>query len=389
MPESVATEETTATVESTPSTEVSSELSQTESVADAFTDYFDDPRNDGPKPTEVKPQAEQPKESEKQGEPPKDGKEINTEGEPKPEGEQKPEPEKPDPFATAFVNEQGEIDLENILGISSEGLEFKQPEAEQQQQKQNAKPGNDLPQWQREYNQERDFRENINKSRLGPIEAAYNTVYQIEVAPEMQEFKNKVLNALQQQYGIIKSENENYFKERDQQNVFKKRQESDDKAKLEAKNAKLPELAKANASVVINNLPGTDLKAKSELYNRVMFGPDAGGPLLERMFRSQNLGIASKSKQEQDAARIQFAKELQADGEALKFHFDMAWSKIIAHPENLKRMVQKVARETEESVKSNSLVAQKNPKGQVQRQPQTGKDIWGDYMAPPETRTRI
>jgi len=360
----------TATVEA-PATEVS----QSDYINDAFSDYFVDPTED-----KTTTQAEEPKTDDKtKAQPPKD---ENTEGK-TPNGGEKtpPKPEdKPDPFTSAFVNgETGDFDLEKLTGISFEGINFQGEDKPAEPGGQSAK--SDIPEWKQAYEADKVFKQNIHNSRLGPIESVFNQVQQSQIPDE---YKDIVLSALRQEYAKVQQENEQFFRERDEQNAYRKRQDELEAIREETRSSKLPELARTNATAIISKLPGDDSKAKIDLYNRIMFGPGAGGELLEDMFQVRYPDFQKKPKAEQDRMKFCFVNELQADGGRLQRHFNRAYRYLIADPENLKKIMGQVSRNTDANNRSNAAAAQKSPTGSVARQPQAGTSKWDGYFADPE-----
>jgi hypothetical protein len=345
-------------------------------IDDAFKDYFVDPRAES--------QGENPKKDEKQAQEPKKDEEV-TDPEKKPGEHVEDQNKKPDPFETTFMTETGDFDLEKLMGVSLDGLELRSEERTAEPGKSDGKP--DVPQWKQEYEAERTFRDSIQKARMGPLESVYAQVEQSEI-PE--EYKEPVLNALRQEYAKVRHETERMFQEREQENAFKRRNEEQERLKEEIRDSKLPELAKTNAMSIISKLPGKEAKTKIDLYNRIMFGPDAGGELLEDMFQARYPDFAKKTKAEQDKMKLRFVNELQADGNRLQRHFQRAYRYLTADPKNMKKIMEQVSRSADANARSNALAAQKKPDGEVQRQPQAGTGKWDGYFANPEgAKTRI
>lgn len=362
---------TEATVEAQGAPEQTTEtVDQQGYINDAFGDYFGSQEE---KTDET--QAQEPKKNEKQAQTPKGD---ETQGkDPKQDAKEAEAAKKPDPFETAFTTEGGMFDLEKLVGVSLDGLQFQSEPAQEN------KPGKpeEAPAWQKEFEAEKTYRDNITKSRLGPLESIYNEINSSDLPDE---YKGPILNLINGEYVRIRGENEQHFKERDAQNAHKSRSEEQERLRDEMRSAKLPELAKVNAMAVISKLPGNDNTAKIELYNRIMFGPGAGGELLEDMFLSQHPDFAGKTKDEQNRMKMKFVNELQADGKRLQRHFDRAYRYLIADPKNMRRIMEQVSNKTEANVRSNALAAQKTPSGSVERQPQAGTSKWDGYFAAPE-----
>jgi hypothetical protein len=351
-----------------------SSVDQSGYLNDAFSGYLQDPNTDATddESKNTENQAQTPKEEKPQVEKPK-------------EDVKKEEEKKVDPFEKAFQNESGDFDIEKLMGISLDGLNFQSDEKPQESSRPEVK--SNIPLWQQEYEAERTFKENVNKSRLGPIESAYTRIQQIQIPDEV---KNIALSVLNEEYIKARDENEKFFREREQQNTFKARQEEQERLREEVRSAKLPELAKTNAMAIISKLPGGESKEKIDLYNRIMFGPDAGGELLRYLFADKYPDFNKKTPEEQNRVRLKFVNELQANGERLQAHFE--WSKrfLTAHPENMKKIMSQVSRSAEANTKSNALAAQKKPDGSVNRQPKTGNSNWDKYFSnPKELKTRI
>ena len=355
------------------STEPSGSVDQSGYLNDAFSSYID-----GDKPKD-NTEGEDPKPNEQQAVPPKEEKpqQLDKDGKPI-------EQANPDPFTSAFSNEAGDFDLEKLVGVSIDGLAFQSEAAPDEQQQQ---PESKVPQWQQEYEAERTFKQSINDSRLKPLENVFNQIKaNANIPPDV---RDAVLDMLNGEYVKVREENEQFFKTREQQNAFKRRQEEDEKVKAEIRNSKLPEMARVNSSAIISKLPGTDAKSKAELYNRIMFGPDAGAELLEDMFQARHPDYGKKSKQELDRMKLQFVNELQADGARLQRHFQRAYRHLIATPDNMKKIMSQVSRSADANARSNSVAAQKSPSGSVQRQPQAGKGVWDGYFSGQSQKIRV
>jgi hypothetical protein len=358
-----------ATTEATQSGSADSgSIDQSSYMNDAFSSYFDE-ATDSNEP-EVEPKAQEPKQAaQPQAEEPKQPEAIET----KPEGETG---DKPDPFDTAFSTDAGDFDVEKWMGLNFDGSDFQKidpkPQAQPMEQR--------VPQWQKELDEEKQFRESIETSRLGPLERAHELLMSGMDAEQ----------ALKQAYDEARQDNEGFFKQRETEMSFKRRQEELDKIRDETRNANMPELAKSNAFSIINRLPGEKSEAKIELYNRIMFGPDAGGEILTDMFEARFPDYAKESPEKQDALKLKFVNELQADGPRLQRHFERARRILAARPENMKKIMEQVARTKEQQVRSNALAAQKAPSGTVQRPaPNRTPSPWDSYLGGGESRTRI
>lgn len=351
--------------------------SQEDYAQDAFSEYMADPKADT---EEEQQQSEEDKA--------KTPKEPTTEETPKNDQQNGKKPEenaKPNPFESAFTNESGDFDLDKLVGVSLDGLSLKG--VEEKAVKSTPANGDEKPEWQREYEAEKTFRENMNNARLGPLSEVFD---QIKGSDVPDEYKGPILDLFRQVYSRIEAENNAYFKERDAQADYRKRQSMQDKIAEEARESKLPEIAKANASAIINKLSGKDTKEKVDLYNFIMFSPDAGGELLEDMFVARYPDFAKLPKEELGRLKRRFVNELQADGTRLKRHFDRAYRYLTASPGNMKKILSQVSRSTEANVRSNALAAQRSPGGEVQRQPQAANSKWDGYFADPAgLKTRI
>jgi hypothetical protein len=375
--ESQGTGASTATATATDT----AKIGQGDYVKDAFSDYFIDPR-DGMQGEDPKSDKDEKKEKE----PKTDDK--STEPEKKPEAETTDDKnKKPDPFETAFSTESGDFDLEKLMGMSLDGIELKSEDRAMATG--TGKPGGkpDIPQWKQEFEAERTFRESIQRARMGPLETVYAQIEEGEIPTE---YKEPVLDVLRQEYARVRQDTERFFQEREQENSFKRRSEEQERLKEEIRDSKLPELSKTNAMAIIGKLPGKEAREKIDLYNRVMFGPDAGGELLEDMFQARYPDFSGKSKTEQDRMKLRFVNELQADGDKLQRHFNRAYRHLIASPENMKKIMGQISRTTDANARNNALAAQKKPDGAVQRLPQAGNSKWDGYFADPEgSKSRI
>lgn len=358
--EAVAAESAVEIQES--SVESSASSDQGDYMSDAFGDYFRDPKEEAPEPQKaevpkqdaVKPQVEAPKEEQKT--------------------EQKSEEVAKDPFESAFTNENGELDIEKLIGLNFDGAEFRSEEKTQEEQaQQQAQQDQDArPAWQKELDEEKAFRESIHTSRLGPLNEVYELMQQ-GVEP---------IKALQDVFARVQVDNEAYLKQRDEENFAKKRQAELDKIKDEARATRLPEIARANAFAILNKLPGDAPEAKVELYNRVMFGADAGGELLDDMFSARYPDFVKESPEKQKEMKVRFVNELQADPARLQRHFQRAYRYLAADPKNLKRVMEQASNKASALAASNNLAAQRAPSGAVQRPaPNQTKSKWDSYMS--------
>jgi hypothetical protein len=366
------TEQVETTVEGTEAESVS----QDDYINDAFTDYFfSDEKAEPPKDDDKKqePEAQEPKDDPNKEKEPKSGDEANKEPE-----------KKVDPFVSAFSNESGDFDLEKLLGVSTEGLNFQSEEKEAKQ----SEPEKITPKtWKERFQAEKVFKDNIYRTRLGPLEEVYNAFEGAEMPDEVKQY---VLGVLREKYAGVQQETDSFLKEREEEQRFQREEEERTRFREEARLEKLPAMARANAGAIINSLPGEDSKTKVDLYNRIMFGPNAGGEILSDAIELRYPDFESMPKEKQDKLKLDFVKELQADGNRLQRHFQRAYRYMIADPENIKQLMSQVSKSTEANLRSNQLAAQSEPSGSVNRQPQTGNSEWDSYFAPPTgSKTRI
>ncbi|MBN1294369.1 MAG: hypothetical protein JXB48_21210 [Candidatus Latescibacteria bacterium] len=357
-------------------------VSNNDYIQDAFSDYFGGKKSEteqGKNPKTDKVDDKQPADkidNQQVKNPKANDTGVNTDNKEK----------NPDPFETAFVNETGDFDLDKLVGVSLDGLSF-QSNGQEKKEGEVTSPEKTVPQWKQEYEEERVFKQNVHKSRLGPIESVFSEIQESGIPDE---YKGPILDVLRKKHAEILQETEQFLRERTEQRTFQKREEENDRIREEMRTSKLPELARANAVSIINQLPGKEQKEKAELYNRIMFGPDAGGELLEDMFEARYPEMHKKDKATQDKMKLKFVHELQADGARLQRHFQRAYRYLTADPKNLKRIFAQVSRTTEANVRSNAATAQKNPSGSVQRTPQAGNNIWDGYFSDPQrSKTRI
>jgi hypothetical protein len=366
------TEQVETTVEGT----TSESVSQDDYINDAFTDYFFNEEK-------AEPPKDDDKKQDTQAQEPKD--DPNKEKNPKSDDEANKEPEKKvDPFVSAFSTESGDFDLEKLLGVSTEGLNFQSEEKEAKQ----TTPEKTTPKtWKERFQAEKVFKDNIYRTRLGPLEDVYNAFEGAEMPDEVKQY---VLGVLREKYAGVQQETDSFLKEREEEQRFQREEEERTRFREEARLEKLPAMAKANAGAIINSLPGEDSKTKINLYNRIMFGPNAGGEILSDAIELRYPDFESMPKEKQDSLKLNFVKELQADGNRLQRHFQRAYRQLIADPENIKQLMSQVSKNTEANLKSNQFAAQNEPTGSVNRQPQTGNSEWDSYFAPPAgAKTRI
>lgn len=346
--------------------------SQGSYLDDAFGDYFADPRS-----PENAEQAETPENvaSKEQAETPEEAGET-AEEKPDSENTEEVKEDQKDPFSTAFANDKGELDLEKLMSIDFGALNLQQIDEQAQVQQPQQQVQDDVPEWKREMQEEETYRGNIKQSTTGLLEKVWERIQAGEDPTA----------ALQTVYAETNKMLDDMWKERDAERNYKKSTEASERIAKETRNAKMKELSRANGLAIANTLPGPDLTAKSELYNRIMFGKDAGGDILEDMFVARHPDYAKYDAKKLDEEKRSFVYELQSDPQKLQRHFQRAYRYLAADPKHMKTLMEQVARNKEAQVRSNAMAAQKSPAGSVQRPAKQAAGKWDSYFSAPKTR---
>jgi len=333
-------------------------------VNDAFDDYFEAPDRSSPraetdeepkeeqeakKPKEEvrKPEAKTPQDKEENKQPDKKADEV-------------------DPFDVAFRNDDGSLNLEALASFKLPEISTAQPVEIPEEAETTIDPKEAFIKSREE---ERVYETNLRQHTTGPLDEAYALIRQGKDPVEaLKEVYQKVNKTISEHVEKTKLERE-WEREQERKKDFYSQQETQ----------KRSEAAKVNIAGIVNNLPGKTQEAKSALFNRVIFGKDAGAELLEESFQEKYPDYSKKTPAERNKLASEFVNEMLSDQRKLHRHYTQAMNAIKA--KNMGVVTKQVAQETERSVKQNGLSAQKNPAGTAQRQqPSAKSDGWDTYL---------
>lgn len=275
--------------------------------------------------------------------------------------------EEKDPLDSVFSDENGEFDADSFLNFSL-------PEEEGEQEPEETEPvpeaeEGDVPEWKREFEEERKFSESLKEEALGPL---------IKVAELIDQGKDATA-ALSEVYAELQKRVDDKISE----NSYERRIAREERHRKESTGAalhtELTERARTNVSGLVAALPGKTNEEKSKLFSHLMFSKDIGAPILNREFKKAHPDYEKKPPSEQKKLADRFLTKVQADKSELRYIWDRCLDRATRLKQKTVSQRQRMIGQQKETERRN--VAQKHPAGPVKRQSQSGEQSpWDAYF---------
>jgi len=316
---------------------------------------------------------------EPEAQPPKEEKtetEVNKAQPPKVEDtENKPAAVAPvaaDPIDSIFKNDRGEFDVNEFMKFTlPENLTTPEPVDTTTQK---ATAGNqqvdDRPEWKKDLEEVQNYEKTLKGHVLEPLEKVAQLI-QSGVEPM------EALNRIYAERQTILTDHLAEYKHQREFDREEKRQKSIADAERQSV---LKVRAGTNVNSIVAALPGTDNKAKTELFSHIMFSKAIGAPILNREFMRRYPDVNKLPQAEQEKTADKFLLEIQSDRAELAYYWQLCMDRAT-------RLKQKDAAQRHRlmgaaQANETRLAAQKHPAGPYNRQKQKTESStgWDGYF---------
>ncbi|CAK0764476.1 hypothetical protein CCP3SC15_300029 [Gammaproteobacteria bacterium] len=213
-----------------------------------------------------------------------------------------------------FYDEQGNLkdDVFDFFGVGGDGFKY-EPKIEPQAQMQQPKPGEqDVPEWKRQMDQERTYRDTIRQNLFGPIARIKEYISQGYTAEQ-------AAQQVEAEYGGILND---HFSQRDYEQRYAEKEAQAKEIARTTEMAKLEPISSSNQAEIAAKMGGI------EKYQQLMFSPEVGGPVLRWLFDQMNPDKAKMPPEKLGSELNSWWTRFSADKNNLNFAVKMALSNL-------------------------------------------------------------